>query len=879
MPSVGFKFKLRLAEFKWFNMPAQATAATNSDAAENAQAVNNAAVDKQMVTVNTIHGDAVPMCQKVVCWMHSAGMSTFSAKYEKGGIEVQYTPTKLSADCENAYLHTHGKFPDTIKIALFTEHPKSTSMVHPDNKTYVNTYRGQEPIYALLACGYVDVRALRTCMSGDAPGAEAEVQLVHNFSNTQTKLALSDATITLDGVEHTQAATWATDETLSPVFFRSYVHDTIARSQTNLMNSKVTGQAMLSVASVRPNTIGGLQQCAITMAPMMNEVFRVADMKSYLSSDYGSICPQRASHFAVHAFAVAGIQPFVSQSSQASFLTPRELGANELVQLVHSSLALPWVSNEMTPYVSDMTFKPSAATTRALLAGKTVTSIGADNFEDSEMINTFGCLPNGPSYADDCEGGTGAYMHNHACLQTVHVAALQALRDYATTRDPARLTQWAQESCHADLPQEQLLAYATQMAVLGIVAKTAVSVHALTIGAQSATPLQKMDSNFIGSEGGHSAAAARFDHAKMMAAARSVYAYANRIMAAPQNSVMPQLQLENIKTQATVVTDADHVAVYNALFSQQHIPIASAPSQGRALQNLATSNVSYQLLESTTCVSRCPLAGHLRVQRVPGSSPALAKFQASLRENGFIRLSVGEFLQLRGIELLGDLVKDPANVRTTGFVEPFESQNNLPTFYKSIYMLDEYATMQVESCPNPAANNTTNSYRVGCDASDFLFNQDSALLTVEPIGYPLMAKADAERFSEGWKRQIAESRVPGCGSSAMLQALRTFARAGPVAAHCPEDPNAGLRRVTITCSGAEGEAVWNAFNRDSKFRASLLATNDFVKDTHVFRLAKGSTVVAQTVNVDALMQFAAQNSAASGKDTTARGTADAGARA
>jgi hypothetical protein len=265
------------------------------------------------------------------------------------------------------------------------------------------------------------------------------------------------------------------------------------------------------------------------------------------------------------------------------------------------------------------------------------------------------------------------------------------------------------------------------------------------------------------------------------------------------------------------------------------------------------------------------------VERVPGSSPALAKFQASLRQNGYIRLSVGEFLQLRGIEMLGDLVKDPANVRTTGFVEPFESQDNLPTFYKSIYMLDEYATMQIEPCSTPGADNTTNSYRVGCDASDFLFKQDSALLTVEPIGYPLMTNADSERFRHGWTRQIAESRLPGCGSSAMLRALRTFVPAGPVAAHCPED-GADLRRVTITCSGAEGEAVWNAFNCDPKFRASLTQTNDFVKSSQVFRLGKNSTVVAQTVNVDALMQFAARNSAAGGNNATARGTDGAAVR-
>ena len=51
--------------------------------------------------------------------------------------------------------------------------------------------------------------------------------------------------------------------TLHPVFFRSYMHDVIARSQTNIMNSKVVGQAIASVASVRPNSIGSLRHTAV----------------------------------------------------------------------------------------------------------------------------------------------------------------------------------------------------------------------------------------------------------------------------------------------------------------------------------------------------------------------------------------------------------------------------------------------------------------------------------------------------------------------------------------------------------------------------------------------------------------------------------------
>jgi len=874
MPSVAFKFTLRLADFTWFEKPADAnqpydaqrTSAERSAAGPGPKRSADVGAEEVMMA-NKLIGDAVPLCHKVVCWMHSAGMTNFAGAYDEG-CEVTYAPEKCGANTDGAMLHPDGKFPDTLKIALFTEHPTSTEMVHKNNPAYVNSYRGSEPIYALLCCGHVDVRALRQCMRDDGPGAQLPVKFAHNYSNAQSTLVLSNATVTLDGVEHTRAATWASEAALQPVFFRSYMHDVVARSQTNIMNSKVVGQAIGSIASVRPNSIGTMQQCPITMSPMMNEVFRIADMKAYLASDHGAVCAEHAAHCAVHAFAVAGIQPFVERQSVPGMHDARRLSEDELVQMVHGSLTLPWVSNETTPYVSDMTAWPSATMKRALMMGADVPALGADSFQDSEMFSLYPCQPNGVTYADDCEGGTRYYCYNFDCLKHVHTAALEALRAFAVSRDPAVLARWADTHCHAELPRPQLLAYATQMAVVGIVASTAVSVHALTIGAQSATPLQKMDSSFVGAEGGHSAAAAKFDHTQMMASARSVYAYVDDMLARGDSSVasIPPLDVKMVSKQENHVTDPTHAATYNALFSAQQR--AGAAAAGSKLRDLATQNTSFQLLESTTCVSRCPLRGHLRVSSVPGSSPALAHFQASIKAKGAIRLSVGEFLQLRGIELLGDLVRDPVNVRVTGFVNDLDTQMGLPTFYKSVYMLDEFATMQLEKVDAgpPAAASATgaavNCYRVGCDAADLLFHRDRAMLTMEPIGYPLMAQVDVDKFRDGWKRQIAESRLPSVGADAMRRDLRTRVRAGPVAAHFPEHADAGLRRVTIACSGPEGTAVWEAFQHNAAFRASLLATNDFVKDTHVFRVARGTTVIAQTVNVDALMQLAARNATA-----------------
>ena len=876
MPSVAFKFTLQLADFTWFEKPDenQPPAAQRTSAERSAPKVaTEQRVDfgaEQVMMANKLVGDARPLCHKVVCWMHSAGMTNFAGAYD-GKCEVTYAPQKSDANTDGAMLDKDGKFPDTLKIALFTEHPKSTEMVHANNPTYVNSYRGAEPIYALLCCGHVDVRALRQCMRDDGPTAQLPVQFVHNYSNARSTVILSNATVTLNGTEHTQAATWADDAALHPVFFRSYMHDVIARSQTNIMNSKVVGQAIASVASVRPNSIGGMQQCPITMSPMMNEVFRIADMKAYLASDHGAVCAEHAAHCAVHAFAVAGIQPFVERQTVPGMHDARRLSEDELLQAVHGALTLPWVSNETTPYVSDMTAWPSAAMKRALMMGADVPVLGADSFQDSEMFSLYPCQPNGVTYADDCEGGTRYYCYNFDCLQHVHTAALEALREFAVSRNPEVLATWADTHCHAELPCSQLLAYATQMTVVGIVARTAVSVHALTIGAQSATPLQKMDSSFVGTEGGHSAAAARFDHTQMMASARSVYAYVDNMLAVPHSSVasIPSLDVKIIAQQESQVTNPTHAAVYNALFSTQQC--AGAAGARPELRDLATENTSFQLLESTTCVSRCPLRGHLRVSSVPGSSPALAHFQASIKANGAIRLSVGEFLQLRGINLVSNLVRDPVNVRVTGFVNDLDTQMGLPTFYKSVYMLDEFATMQLEtpaSLPGAAiaTGAAANCYRVGCDAADFLFHRDRAMLTMEPIGYPLMAQANVDQFRDGWMRQIAESRLPSVGADAMLCDLRTRVRAGPVTAHFPEKPDAGLRRVTIACSGPEGTAVWEAYQNNAAFRASLLEANDFVHSTQVFRVARETTVIAQTVNVDALMQLAARKAGGAGEE-------------
>lgn len=827
-----FRLNLRVTGFEWPN-------AVGSNAIPNEQLC--------------LAGDSFPICSRVLAWTRSDEECHLNAEYVPGGIQLSYSPPAMAA---GAF-----KVPDTMKLAFFSSHPRVMATECKSNPEYMSTYRGNEPLYAPLAAGFFPMQRLQECMRGDR--TSLDLQFTHNFAQTTLHVSLSDAVVTVGGKQYDSGAAWVPE--LRTICSRSMLHDMEQRSKIIAENCSAFGSATLQCATPRPNSIGELLMCPMTALPMEGEALPMTLLGEYFRSDTSAVCATYGAHYAVHAHACMGVRAEVDEPEaardacngalQAHYAEPRNLDAKTQLRLLHTALIVPQMSNELTPYVSDVTACPGPMLTQKLKQGDPEGLIlSRADFVGTECVDPPMCAPNDfVVQGNDCEGGTARLMHRLMCTRAMVKPAINAMRaarleaqnaakDGSTTVGPA-LAAYIKNDCHAEIDMRAQFAYASQMFALGLLAQEAVSLSNVTVGAHCATPLQRVQLDSQVNEVGHSCGALNIDTTRAEYVVGKAREYSLALM---RGDAPDTLQLSTGRAPVRVLNhEGAEGSVFHSIYNMTGVP------RTMPLCDITGGEREFWIVESTNAVSPCPLTGELTVQ----TSALGTAQQEMLRKMGknSIQLQLSEVLQATEMSCLDNFIGDDhANVRCTGFVNSKSLKRNTD-FYHTFYTLDRCVLNQVVN--NGAGDGHT--YTAGVDAMDFLFNTKKANMTIENFRMPLLSEEHENLLLGKLRAQWAETRMPSIGADAVLKATRKMQPATGARIHCPEDPAMGTRRCNIVISGSSAIKLLDEMKYNEKFRNTLQTPkrctgSSPILASDVFQLGCNSVVVSHTVHVAAL---------------------------
>jgi hypothetical protein len=818
------QFDLRVTGFEWPNV---SWGKKNTEATE----------------MFCLSGDDFPLCSRVLGWTRADEDSFLNVEYTRGGIQISYQP--------NALEDADWLVPNTLKMAFFSTHPKITTTECKSNPEYISTYRGQQPLYAPIASGYVPIARLQECMRGD--GGSLDLTFTHNFAQSALHVRLENASVTVAGKRHVQGNAWLGE--IKNMTSVSLMHTMESRSQIIADNCGAFGKAALSCAEVRPHSMGEMIGCAMTALPMEGEALPLSLLGEYFKSDTAAICPEYASHFAVHAHALLGmcaeddkLTPKAESQMAVTYKAPRKLQPREMLKLIHTTLTIPQMSNEMAPYVSDMVVCPGALLTQQLstgdIDGRVLTRA---DFVATECVDAPCCAPNDyTTQGNDCEGQTARCNHRLACLRAAVDPAIAALRAARKEFDSGSvsggaLSQFIDEGCHADLPQDAHFAYATQIFAMGLIAREAVELCSMTVGAHCATPLQRTQTAAVVEEGGHSCATMKVDIARCEYVYAKAHSYCMSLLHGTAEDTM---HLQKAKHPLRVLhTQGLEGAPYAALYN------TSSPS-ALPLCDVASANREFWIVESTSSVSPCPITGNLNVSTTRLNDVQRAQLEIKGKTNVSVPLT--EILQESEMMHVAQYIADDhANVRCTGYVDAKSLHRNTD-FYSTFYTMDRCMLNQLYD-----NGDGKHKYVAGVDAMDFLFKASSSKMTIENMRMPLLEPEEEKQLFNTLRQQWKETRMPSIGSAAMLKLTRSMQPATGAKFHCPENIEQGLRRCNIVLSGSAAQRFLAEHENNLEMQTALskqsdLTGSDVILASQVFRIGAESVAVSHTVNTQCL---------------------------
>lgn len=796
--------------------------------------------------------DELPFIHSMMCWLKSNGLSYSVQEYKLGnGIQFDYDVKQTTRE--------QVRFVDTIKLACFSQRPNMTNGPQENAGGVMNMSRNDKATFSLLCAKHFSVDDLLRHGTGDSGFM---VKMRHNFSHNMMRVKITQASVCFAGTTYNDAKQYkiALREARAESFLdlcnsnmmeKSMLHTMQFRNDQIQANSVQVGMSVARCLSVHPHSIGSLLQTAYTCGMIEGEIKKLSDMGRFFQTDKGSFAPEWAAHNVAWACAVSGLQPHTPGNNAANtmysaesttksgspthalhgtYAPPRIWTSSQIITMLHSTIGIPYISNEFSPYVSDAVCMPTLEQVQDMSKQGGLGTWPESAFELTECIDNAMSVPNDfSSRANDCEGGTAMHNMTYRNICGLFSTVQPLLKNLSSQASRNNLARWVCKTCNTVLPRNQHYAFAVQTLLLGLVAQYAADFKTLTVGATSASFTATAQEKMNTQEGGHSCGALAVHRQHIEEIKKKVYsAYTLdscdvddidfRLLS---KSIQPQLRMENVYTELG----------QDSLFSQT--------SSGIDLQK----NQEFFIMESTTNLAPRPMDGYVTA-KIGNRSPTMAQSQ-------WMQVPFATYLQQMEVSIVKDHITDMANVRIQGFNTRDAISSIQPAFYNRFYMIGKSLLAQVE---NP--HQEGHEYFAGVSANDFLYHKD-AHMTMEEVPMPLLGQQAKEKFELDMEKQWEETRFPTVGRNCINQMMAKWHPAPVTNEHCPENMKTNLYRCTVTLSGEDGKNFINQHAQEIAAGTCDLtgSQNGLITSVQVARYGENTVVIMHTLFMDKMREM------------------------
>ena len=789
--------------------------------------------------------DDIGLINKMLCWVKSDGLSYQEKKYNlREGCIFNYDVKQLTKKPV--------PFVDTIKLACFTKRPNMRMGLQEDAGSVMNMSRSDYETFALLCAKHISMHELLLNASGDKTWC---VSMEHNFSCNKLRVRIKNASVSFAGTTYNdatqyenalRAANVGSFQQLcnSSMMNHSMLHTMEHRNKQIKDNAECVGRAINKLYSVSEHSIGSMMQSAYTCGMIQGELKNLSDMGKFFKSDKGSLSPQWAAHNFAHACAVTGTQPHVpwtdsknkinsnsvlmgstlkhtnSQPLLFGIYEPvRELTTHQITQLLHTTLSIPYFSNDITPYVSDAVCMPTGEQIQSMVISGGQGTWPESAFELTECIDNAMSAPNDYfSRANDCEGGTAMHNMTYRNICGLFATARNLLQDLSEPKDRDALANWVCNDCNTVLPTSQHYAFAVQAMLLGLVAQYAADCETLTVGAKSASFSNSAEQKQNAEEGGHSCAALKVN----------------------------EKHIDELRNKTYGIYRREHCKVQNVKFNFLSRQIATELKITNPDKSMFSSNVS----------TTHDLAEYAQYKMVESTAPIEMDYETGVVSATIIKNHQAEEVQVpfatyfsqMELSLVKDNFTDMANVRVQGFNTKDADSEIQPSFYSSVYMVGNKVPAQRRN----------GRMHIGTSANDFLYHNKSAEITMEKYPMPLLGSEEIKQYNIDMEKQWEETRLPTVGSSCIQKMISNWYAAPATPLHYPANHEKQIVRCTVTLSGQDGNVFIKNHQKEIACGKSLMipTQNGLIVDSHVYPAFRNSVFVANAVDMPILRQRA-----------------------
>jgi hypothetical protein len=821
--------------------------------------------------LNTIPCDNFPVVSKAIFTNLHSGLPVVEREYVSGGIRVEYNLLQMDQEPEpnefiNNTLGLNGdtRPVDTVKVFCFTKSPPTvkSALTAIPSEIPVTTEK-ENNLHCFIGSGFFKLDELATCLRGDVGHTPLTKRCIHNFTTQCLQIEISDAVVHVNGNMCTSGDDLKNRLTLERTNGRlrtSLMHTMQKRSELINTNLELFGAQVMQSCTIRENSIGGMMGNPISMGQMHKESYPLFMMGDMYKSDFGSLCPELAVHFATHSHNITGTTPHDATLGRKMFKNtysmPRRMTTKQMLNVVHTCYQAPCFSAELTPYTSDLVLNIAPETVASMCDGTFPGTWGRRDFVQTECIDNAFSMPNDTEKfrANDCEGSAAMIICMQSNLRAVFHESTRYLSNCNTLEGQQALSAWL-ERCNVNLDEHMHYAFAVQLTAMSAVAHMATDLKTIIVGAQCATPLQEGQekSTQAVKEQGHCCCLWQANEKSIDRITSQIYDYyahesnAGCVLKLPDHTASPttsgQIDTTNTKNlrrspvMACGITDDNLKDGFHVLWPA----IASKFPH----QNVAATS-SFYMVESTTCLHWCPVRGHIALAKMQGMYPQ-RHGPSSTTPTGSV--PVEEFVKAWQLKDMRPYIHATEDVRLQGFMHsPSDGNKDTMPFYKTFYQMDGYALHQIDDNGN---------IQIGADAMQLLnsITDPGTRLLMEKIQLPCLSAAENAKISNQMHAQWVETRLPSMGRKAVCDEISSWHAATINVNHAPEDVQGGVVRCNISISGEGASQLYTDMSPGGQ-RAIQFAANDhgIVADMRLIAIGKNTTIISQSIRVNHLEQ-------------------------
>ena len=602
----------------------------------------------------------------------------------------------------------------------------------------------------------------------------------------------------------------------------------------------------------------------------------------YKSYQGHALCPVMAAHFGAHAMNICALPPWNADTGPPLLLgantdtpatPPRHYTTQEIVNLVHTILQGPMYSAELVPYTSDMVLSISDATIKKMMNGS-FTEFSAEDFKQSECIDSVGSVPNGAETLrpDDCEGSAALILWMQNNIRALFYDIAEHLCKCNTVEGFKKMTEWVNSKhfCNVDIAPEQIYAFAVNMTVICAVSFMAFDAKLLIIGAMCATPLQKIEDTV---EQGHAACGARVNLLAVESTAAAVYAHYDNpetrftllkvpalegVVAIGRPSHATDVQLAGrYSMEIPSVTLSKPSTNFDGIVTTEKMPPGCSGVMKPSFDSqYPCTNVTpihnnapcYQLrmIESTTSLHCCPLRGFVAAARMNSLKNAAGK--SALATPAVTGVPVEQFLKAVQVSFIKPYLGCSEDVRLQGFTHdttdpemPSVGAVKTPSFYKTFYQMDSFSFNTVQP---------DGSILIGADAETVLNNSHDidTCTTIENTQIPILSALETDEIKNTMLEQWKETRLPHIGQPALRKMLGKWHSAKISHVYCPDNEDLGIIRCNVGISGKFADKLFDDMSPGGAMhQVGCSANNGMVAQQHPIRMGLNTCIASQAV--------------------------------